>query len=264
MPKARVNGIQLYYEIHGAGEPLVFISGVGYGAAYWTSLLPNLTDKFQVIVFDNRGLGQSSMPDIPYSVEMMAADTMGLIDALELERPHLLGHSLGASIAFEIGRRRPQRLGKIIFVAGLYPGPEVAKPSEQALQVLRNREGDAADLVKRGLRIATAPGFKQKRPRRYAALMRMGLERTQPASIFLRQVNSHVAYLETDKLTDGFQPPLCLIYGREDEVTPPANGERIQAKLPRSELHLVPDAGHHFPCERPKKLLKIIKRFLSF
>lgn len=263
MPKLTVDDLQLYYQIQGQGRPLLLISGVGQGAAFWSALLPLLAERFQVVTFDNRGIGQSDMPDVPYTVEMMAADTLGLMAALSLERPHLVGHSLGAAIAFEIGRSRPELAGRVVMISGLYPGPEVAMPSARAMEVLTNREGDRRELVERGVRIASAPDLEQRRPDLFAALVEAGLNRTQPPHIYLRQSGAGAAYLAAEKLDRAFRPPLCLIYGQADEVAPPANGERIKAKVPQAELHLVPEAGHLAPVEQPQAVAGIVLRFLT-
>ncbi|NJN96160.1 MAG: alpha/beta hydrolase [Anaerolineales bacterium] len=147
MPTITANDIQLYYEVVGQGQPVVLISGVGQGRNYWdlAGILTTLAQDFRVISFDNRGVGQSSMPDAPYTVEMMAADTLALLDQLQLERAHIIGHSLGAMIAFELGRSHPERVGGVVMMSGLYPGPTA---------VLALRRGD---------RIITQPPGRPRR-----------------------------------------------------------------------------------------------------
>ena len=85
-PEFETNGISIYYEVHGSGEPLVLISGLGYGLWQWHKMIPLLAEHCQVIAFDNRGAGQSDQPAGPYSAAMLAADTAGLIEALGLRR----------------------------------------------------------------------------------------------------------------------------------------------------------------------------------
>ncbi|MEW6426296.1 MAG: alpha/beta hydrolase, partial [Bacillota bacterium] len=76
--KINVNGINLYCEIHGSGEPLLLIEGFGYSSWMWYRQVPELSKHYQLIVFDNRGVGESDKPDVPYSIEMMADDAAGL------------------------------------------------------------------------------------------------------------------------------------------------------------------------------------------
>src|SRR5579859_2633380 len=95
MPIVRVNDIEMYYEIHGEGEPVVLIAGLNSDHTLYRGILPRLAASYQVVAFDNRGVGQTDKPDIPYSIEMMADDTAGLLDALGITGAHILGTSMG-------------------------------------------------------------------------------------------------------------------------------------------------------------------------
>src|SRR5947208_7748959 len=95
----RVNDIQMYYEMHGDGEPLVVILGLGTDISEWDGIIRWLAKKYKVLAFDNRGAGRTGKPDIPYSIEMMADDTAGLMQALGMKQAHILGISMGGRIA---------------------------------------------------------------------------------------------------------------------------------------------------------------------
>src|SRR5579884_1186018 len=99
MPTVQANGINVYYEIHGVGEPLLLISGLASDHTFYRWVLPQLAARYQVIVFDNRGEGYTDKPNIPYSIDMMADDTAGLLHALGIARAHVLGTSMGGRIA---------------------------------------------------------------------------------------------------------------------------------------------------------------------
>src|SRR5467141_1712195 len=102
MPQVRVNDINIHYDIHGAGEPLLMIMGLGASSAAWDpDLVALLSKDFRVITFDNRGTGQSDKPDSPYSIEMFADDAAGLLDKLDIGRAHIFGVSMGGMIAQE-------------------------------------------------------------------------------------------------------------------------------------------------------------------
>ena len=96
MPIVRANGITMYYEVHGAGEPLVLIAGLNSDHNLYRSVLPQLAAWYQVLVFDNRGVGQTDKPDIPYSMELMADDTAGLLRAVNTREATILGTSMGS------------------------------------------------------------------------------------------------------------------------------------------------------------------------
>jgi pimeloyl-ACP methyl ester carboxylesterase len=226
-------------------------------------MAPRLEEQFHLILPDNRGVGETDMPDMTYTVELMASDFLALLDKLEIEATHVAGHSLGAAIAFEIGRSQPERVRKVVMMSGLYPGPKVAMPSAEAMELLTDRSGEPEELVKRGVRAATAPGFEERQPELFQALVQAGLGRTQPPEIYERQSGAGALYLQDNHLTKGFEPPLLLIYGEHDQVAPPENGERIQAELPKAEMTLIPEAAHFLHVEQPDAVTEAIVAFLE-
>lgn len=116
MPVLTRNNGDLFYEIHGKGEPLLLIPGMGSKMeTSWNYLLPELIENYQVITFDNRGAGKSKEVDQPITLSMMADDVIDLIKALDLKFPHIFGHSMGGVIAQILAERYGDHLGKIIF-----------------------------------------------------------------------------------------------------------------------------------------------------
>src|SRR5579883_3238531 len=95
MPTIKVNDIDIYYEIHGEGKPLVLIGGLGIDLSEIESITHWLAQRYRVLVFDNRGAGRTDKPDVPYSIEMMAQDTEELMNALAIEQASVLGISMG-------------------------------------------------------------------------------------------------------------------------------------------------------------------------
>lgn len=120
MPKIKANGIKIYYEVHGEGEPLVLILGFIMNHYAWEPIITDLAKKFQVIIFDNRGAGKTEVPDEPYSIELMAKDTFALMDALKIEKASLLGQSMGSAICQEMAHLYPQRIKKMV-LCGTFP-----------------------------------------------------------------------------------------------------------------------------------------------
>ena len=263
MPKTKVNDIEMYYEVQGEGEPLLLISGIGQDHSTWGLMGPALHPHFRLILPDNRGVGQTGMPDMTYTVEQMASDFLALLDKLDVASTHVVGHSLGAAIAFEMGRAYPERVRKVVMMSGLCPGPQVVMPSGEAMELLTDRSGEPEELVKRGTRVATAPGFEECQPQLFNRLVQAGLNRTQPPKIYQRQSAAGGLYLQEDHLVDGFEPPLLLVYGQHDQVAPPENGERIQQELPEADLTLISEAGHFLHVEQPAAVSDAIIAFLE-
>jgi 3-oxoadipate enol-lactonase len=114
MPTAKVGDINIYYESHGDGEPLLLIMGYGSYSGHWAPLIPYLSPEYRVISFDNRGTGQSDKPDIPYTIKMMADDASGLLDAIGVDAAHVFGVSMGGMIAQEFALNYPSKLKSLI------------------------------------------------------------------------------------------------------------------------------------------------------
>jgi 3-oxoadipate enol-lactonase len=117
MPNVRIDsGINLYYQISGEGYPVILISGLGADHTAWDFVIPYLQNSYQVIRFDNRGAGRSDAPEQPYTTEMMAADVLELMNALQIKKTHIIGHSMGGAIAQHIALSAPDIINKLILI----------------------------------------------------------------------------------------------------------------------------------------------------
>ncbi|MBP8974919.1 MAG: alpha/beta fold hydrolase [Anaerolineae bacterium] len=266
MPLIQANDMHLFYKAHGdpSADPLLLICGVGQWRASWWRNVGPLAEHFYVITFDNRGIGDSDKPDVPYSLDMLAEDTLGLLDALKIERAHVFGHSLGGGIALFMARKQPQRVASLILASTLYWGPQVAMPSARAMQALQDRSGDPLELVKRGTRIATAEGFEARDPEGFQRLIDLRFSSQQTPALYLRQSSAGLAYFQQDHIADFTPPmPVLLLVGEHDEVTPPANSQAIAAAWPGAQMQAIPDAGHLFFIERADAANQAILEFLK-
>ena len=118
MPKIEVGDVELYYEIHGEGPPVVLIHGLAGDCSAWAPQIKVLENDYRVIALDNRGAGRSSSPDYPYTTRHFADDTVGLMDALEIAEPaHVIGRSMGGAIAQEMAINYPGTRSAICFAA---------------------------------------------------------------------------------------------------------------------------------------------------
>ena len=114
MPTAKMRDIELYYEEHGQGQPLIMVLGLGQDLATWGFQIEELSRHARLIVFDNRDSGKSSRCPDNYTTETMAQDILGLMDHLRIERAHLLGTSMGGMIAQHVALMAPERLYSLI------------------------------------------------------------------------------------------------------------------------------------------------------
>lgn len=267
MPFVEANGIRLYYEATGEGEPLVLITGLSYPLWYWHRLAPLLAERFQVITFDNRGVGQSASPPGPYSAQMMAADTAGLLDALGLDRAHVLGHSMGGFIAQALALDHPQRVNRLILASTNFGGPRHVPPSPEAMAVLTDLSGDPVERFMRGLKVSTAPGFAEANAPFVQHWLEYRAQNPIDPAAYQAQLAVGLGLLAAEAAFDGLLPhieaPTLLLWGEHDATVPPANAELMSAQIPNSTVTILPGAGHHFPIEVPQEAARAIIDFLS-
>ncbi len=267
MPKLRVNGIDLYYETTGSGEPLVLIAGLGYGLWMWHKMTSGLAEHFRVIAFDNRGAGQTDKPDGPYNVQMMAADTSGLMDALGLESAAVIGHSMGGFIAQQLVLSRPDLVGKLILSATNFGGPRSIPVTPEAMAVIMDRSGDPVDVVRRGIGVASAPGFSEAHPEVVEELTTYRLGNPVPPAQYQAQVAVGLGLMNEDacfehRLKD-VRASTLILFGEHDAVVPPANAELMAARLPNARIEVLPNVGHIFPIEGPEAAVATIVDFIK-
>ena len=117
MPRIQVGDGALYYERQGVGFPVMFLSGLAGFASFWQDQFAAFAKTFDVITHDHRGIGQSDLTRSGFTVDRMAADVIGLMDALEIERAHVVGHSTGGAMAQILAIEHPKRLASVVLSA---------------------------------------------------------------------------------------------------------------------------------------------------
>src|SRR2546428_8368941 len=123
MATISIGDVELYYESHGDGPPLMLVSGLNGVASFWVKQVPVLAKDFRVIVHDHRGTGQSTHSRIGYSVDQMAADVLKLMDALGIGSAHVAGHSTGGAIGQILAEDHPARVRSLVLSA-TWAGPD--------------------------------------------------------------------------------------------------------------------------------------------
>lgn len=256
MPTVESNGIKIYYEISGTGEPLLLISGLGYCLWQWHKMIPLLAEHFQVIAFDNRGAGQTDKPDGPYTVQMLGADTAGLLDALGLDGVTVMGHSMGGFVAQELTLTRPDLVGRLVLASTNFGGPNHIPITQEAMTVIMDRSGDPLEIIRRGIAVACAPGFMAAQPDVVQELIDYRLTNPVPPAAYQAQTAVGLGLLSAEaafeqRLQD-VTVPVLILFGEHDKVVPPGNADLLARALPNSSVTILPGAGHMFPVEVPE------------
>jgi pimeloyl-ACP methyl ester carboxylesterase len=267
MPFARSNGINLYYEIHGHGEPLVLIAGIGYSLWIWHRMIPYLEKSAQVIAFDNRGVGKSDKPPGPYSAQVMADDTAGLLDTLGIPKATVLGHSMGGFVAQAMALEHPGKIGRLVLCSTNFGGPHHIPVTPQAMAVLSDVSGDPAERFRRGIEVSVAPGWAELHPERVQEWIDYRMQNPIEPVPYQAQLAVGLSLIPEEasfeyKLKD-LKSPTLILFGKHDKVVPPGNANLLAKQIPGSRVKILPDAGHFFPIEAPEAATAAILEFMQ-
>lgn len=267
MPTTRANGIDIYYEIAGDGPPLILIAGLGYGLWQWHKMVPLLARHFQVIVFDNRGAGQTDKPAGPYSAALLADDTAGLLEALDIDRATVLGHSMGGFIAQQMALSHPDCIDTLVLASTNFGGPNHIPVTPEALAILTDTTLDPVERMRRGSAVACAPGFAEAHPEIVEELTQYRLTIPVPPEAYQSQLAIGLSLATAEAAFEGklgnIDIPTLIFFGEYDNVVPPGNADLLAAEIPGSRVYILPDAGHLFPIEAPERAATALIDLLS-
>ncbi len=262
MPSVDVGGTELHYARAGAGEPMLLIQGMSATHLTWgRPFLSSLEESFDCIAFDNRGMGHSGKAEMPFTIADLAQDAVGLLDALEIDRAHVVGISMGGMIAQELTLANPDRIRTLTIGATYCGGPEGQLMDPEDLQRLgaafAARDPEA---VRRAMwEINLSPTFREDESR-FAAFEEMAKALPAPAAVIVQQMRACGAHNTSDRLGQIGSPTL-VIHGTEDRLLPAVNGHEIDSLLPDDShrLELLEGAGHMFWWEQPERSADLIR-----
>jgi pimeloyl-ACP methyl ester carboxylesterase len=271
MPKVQSNGITLHYESFGEGEPLVLIMGIGGQMIQWDEDFCRAlsTQGFRVIRFDNRDVGESEVLDrlgtpnfnlaivrrvlrqridAPYTLDDMADDTVGLLDALGISSAHLVGMSLGGMIAQCVALRHPQRVRSLCSIMSAPGDFWAGLPLPKALSALTHRseargEQSAIDYQLNLFRVVSASPHRtpEARLRELAALH---YQRGVHPRGFARQFTAILASKGRLRRLDRVRAPTLVIHGERDPLILHWAGRLVAARIPGARLEVIENMGH--------------------
>jgi len=263
MPTVQINDIEIYYEQHGHGEPLLLITGLSADHTAWLNVLDGLSVNFQVTIFDNRGAGMTSCPDKPYTTEQMADDTAGLMQALNIDKAHIIGHSMGSCIAQQLAIRHPEKINKLILYAS------AAKLDPRSLYILQERirlweKHYPNEDIYRSILIPW--GYSKhflNSPENIEQVLE--LLKINKASITLTGYKHQLAALshhDTLTLLSQIHTATLVLSMSEDILTTPTDGRYLAAHIDNAEYHEVDAQAHVFHFEAPQAFIDIVIQFL--
>ncbi|OGN93027.1 MAG: hypothetical protein A2Z75_07955 [Chloroflexi bacterium RBG_13_50_10] len=266
MPKANVGDINIYYEVHGDGETLALVMGLGGGLPWVFRQIQALSQQYQVLAFDNRGTGGSDAPDIPYTMEMMAGDLAGLLEAVGVKNAHIFGISMGGMIAQHFALLYPQKVKSLILGATTCGGTRRIMPDMEAIKVLFDMEGmqklPPEERAKQTLPFVFSRAFLHNNQDVIEQLLEKMVGHISPQHGYMRQVEAVVGHDTYERLPE-IKVPTLVIAGDADKLVPVENSRLIASRIPNAELVILEKMGHGFNIEAADTVNDAVLRFIK-
>jgi pimeloyl-ACP methyl ester carboxylesterase len=269
----QVKDINMAYKQFGQGKPILFISGTSQTKDAWEpTLLSELAaaTNHTVIVFDNRGIGETTVGTKPFSIEQFANDAAGLLDALHVEKADVFGASLGSFIAQELTLNYPQKVDRLILHATYCGGNEAIYASGQAAetimtlgspQVLKNMTAEQQAMIL--AQIMFPPEWLEEHPEILNTVIQLAPSRSASPEIIQQQGFASGTWKGScDRLANITQPTL-LIVGDQDLLIPAANSIMMAQRIPDSWLVIIEGTGHGAMWQVPNEFTVDIQNFLE-
>jgi pimeloyl-ACP methyl ester carboxylesterase len=215
----------------------------------------------EVVVFDNRGMGETSDPGGAYGFSQLADDTAGLITALGNDSMDVLGWSMGGMAAIDLTVRYPELVSKLVSYAGSAGGPKSVPMSKKTLAVMTDMSGSVEERGMRLLTLLFPQSYRDANPKYYESFPQT--EEQMSATAIELQDRAIGEWKGVWSGLKGISCPTLFITGAEDVITPPQNAKLMAAAVPGAELEVVPGAGHGLMYQDPRKLAAVVMDFLD-
>jgi pimeloyl-ACP methyl ester carboxylesterase len=260
MPRARVGEIELSYQRDGSGPPLLMIMGMSGTFDHWKeAFLDGLRNDFETIIYDHRGVGSSSPLDGAVTIAQLAEDAVGLLDALEIESPHVLGISMGGMVAQELALGHPERVRTLTLGCTYCGGEGSALAGDDVQRKLAEAMtcGDRERALRIGWEVNVSPNFAANEDA-YARFLEIGRRRAVAAEVIAQQVRAVLGH-DTSARLHQMEPPTLVVHGTLDQMLPVQNGRMIASLIPDARLEILDGVGHTFMWERPERSAELVR-----
>ena len=255
--------MKIAYEVLGEGEPLTLVHGLAYDRAGWGCLPELLSERFRVVLLDNRGVGESDAPPGPYTVAEMAEDVATVLDKAGIERTNLLGVSLGGYIAQEFALTYPERVEKLILVSTAPGGPK-AVPMPQSTQEVFARYPTMEREAGLRMFVENSLGERGVRdlPQLVEEIFQYRLGHAPTVEAWVAQATAGVLFDAHDRI-GAIDKETLVLAGGADVVVDPRNAELLGELIPNARVEIVPDRGHLMVWEDSERVAELVMEFLS-
>jgi pimeloyl-ACP methyl ester carboxylesterase len=237
------NGVDLWAEQEGAGDDVVFISGLADEGACWVDQVAGLNDRYRVTTFDNRGVGRSTTPDGEFAIADFAGDVAALMDTLEIESAHVVGSSMGGAIAQELALSHPERVRSLVLNGTWCRGDRFLH------EIFRNWmwSAEKADSIRDFLVTVNlwcfSPRIWNEGVMDEWVAAAEASPYAQSVDAFCRSTLALIAHDTADRVA-GISAPTLITVGDLDLVLPPRFSQELAERIPNARLVVIPDVGH--------------------
>ena len=246
--------MRLAWERHGEGAPLLLIHGLGYARWGWEPVAEPLAQSFDVLLFDNRGIGESDAPAGPYTAAELAADALQVLDEAGVQRAHVLGTSLGGMVAQELALAAPERVDKLVLASTTPGGPESFPMPEQTVRLMTN-----GATLRQFVENALAPAADGELVER---ILRHREKTAQPFEAWSAQAAAGASFDALDRI-GAITAPTLVLHGTQDAVVDARNTALLALRIPDARVELFPGGGHLFFWEQPDRFVDVVMEFLQ-
>jgi aminoacrylate hydrolase len=261
MPRISIGDCSLYYERHGMGFPVLFISGLGGFGSFWKDQGAAFAKRFEVITFDHRGIGQSDESRIGYTVDRMAADVVRLLDQLEIRRTHVVGHSTGGAVAQILAIEHSNRLASVVLSATWTKADAYFRRLFTLRKEILQRLGPSVYLQAATL-VLYPSWWVARNNERLRQEEAQNLAAFAPMEIVAGRIDAMLAFDRTGEL-ERIKTPTLVVGAEDDIVTPSYFSEELARLIPAAEVKIFPRGGHFFTQVRAREFNNAVLPFLT-
>jgi pimeloyl-ACP methyl ester carboxylesterase len=261
------SNVDLYYEISGHGPPVLLIQGVGVVGEGWRLQVDALKQRFQTLIFDNRGIGKSTPSTGPISIEAMAEDARALMDVAGWESAHVVGHSMGGVIAQQLALDYPKRVRSLALLCTFARGKDAARLTPWVLwMTLRTRIGTRRMRRRAFLEMICPPAALQGADLdalavRFGALIGRDLADQPP--ILMKQLMAMARHDASGRLGELRDIPTLVVSAEHDRIALPRYGQALANAIPGARFELMRDASHGVIIHAPDRINDLVLQFVD-
>jgi aminoacrylate hydrolase len=261
MPLISIGDCSLYYERRGVGFPVLFVSGLAGSASFWQDQVPAFARRFEVITFDHRGIGQSDQTRHGWSVERLAADVLGLMDALRIKRAHIVGHSTGGAIAQVLAIEHRARLASVVLSSTWTKTDAYFRRLFALRKDVLQRLGASA-YVQSSTLFLYPSWWISRNNERLRQTEAQDLAAFAPVEVVASRIDAMLAFDRTSEL-GRIKTPALVIGAEDDLVTPAYFAEELARLIPGAEIKLFPRGGHFLTQVQSREFNNAVLPFLA-